>query len=90
MSRKKKPFPVLENITITDVAAEGKALTRVGEMVVFIPFAVPGDIVDLQIKKKKHSYCEAEGVTHSSNWNYTTLKQRGGYDERSICTKHRV
>ena len=62
MSRKKKPFPVLENITITDVAAEGKALTRVGEMVVFVPFAVPGDIVDLQIKKKKHSYCEAEEV----------------------------
>ena len=62
MSRKKKPFPVLENITMTDVAAEGKALTRVGEMVVFVPFAVPGDIVDLQIKKKKHSYCEAEVV----------------------------
>ena len=62
MSRKKKPFPVLENITITDVAAEGKALTRVGEIVVFVPFAVPGDIVDLQIKKKKHSYCEAEVV----------------------------
>ena len=62
MSRKQKPFPVLENITITDVAAEGKALTRVGEMVVFVPFAVPGDIVDLQIKKKKHSYCEAEVV----------------------------
>ena len=62
MSRKKKPFPVLENITITDVAAEGKALTRVGEMVVFASIAVPGDIVDLQIKKKKHSYCEAEVV----------------------------
>ena len=32
----------------------------------------------------------AKGVAHSSNCNYTTLKQRGGYDERSICTKHRV
>ena len=52
----------MENITITDVAAEGKALTRVGDMVVFVPFAVPGDVVDLQIKKKKHSYCEAEVV----------------------------
>ena len=62
MSRKKKPFPILENITITDVAAEGKALTRVGDMVVFVPFAVPGDIVDIQIKKKKHSYCEGEVV----------------------------
>ena len=56
MSRKKKPLPVLENITITDVAAEGKSLVRVGDMVVFVPFCVPGDVVDLQIKKKKHSY----------------------------------
>lgn len=62
MSRKKKPLPLLENITISDVAAEGKSLVRVGDMVVFVPFCVPGDVVDLQIKKKKHSYCEAEVV----------------------------
>ena len=62
MSRKKKPLPVLENVTITDVAAEGKSLVRVGDMVVFVPFCVPGDVVDLQVKKKKHSYCEAEVI----------------------------
>lgn len=60
MSRKKKSLPVLENITITDYAAEGKALARVDELVVFVPFAVPGDVVDLQVRRKKHSYCEAE------------------------------
>lgn len=60
MSRKKKSLPVLENITITDYAAEGKALARVNELVVFVPFAVPGDVVDLQVRRKKHSYCEAE------------------------------
>lgn len=60
MSRKKKSLPVLENITITDYAAEGKALARVKELVVFVPFAVPGDVVDLQVRRKKHSYCEAE------------------------------
>ena len=48
------------NITITDYAAEGKALARVNELVVFVPFAVPGDVVDLQVRRKKHSYCEAE------------------------------
>lgn len=52
----------MENVTITDVAAEGKALARVNDMVVFVPFAVPGDVVDLKIRKKKHSYCEAEVV----------------------------
>lgn len=60
MSRKKKPLPVLENVTITDYAAEGKALARVDDFVVFVPFAVPGDVVDLQVRRKKHSYCEAE------------------------------
>ena len=62
MSRKKKVLPRLEGVTITDVAAEGKALARVDDMVIFVPFAVPGDVVDLQVKKKKHSYCEAEVV----------------------------
>lgn len=62
MSRKKKPLPILEGVTITDVAAEGKSLARVNDMVVFVPFAVPGDVVDLQVRKKKHHYCEAEVV----------------------------
>ena len=62
MARKRKDFPILENVTITDVAAEGKALARVNDMVVFVPFVVPGDVVDLKIRKKKHSYCEAEVV----------------------------
>ena len=62
MSRKKKPFPILENITITDVAAEGKSLVRIDDLVVFVPFCVPGDVVDLQIRRKKHSYAEAEVV----------------------------
>lgn len=62
MSRKKKPLPIFENVTITDVAAEGKSLARIDDMVVFVPFAVPGDVVDLQVRKKKHSYCEAEVI----------------------------
>lgn len=62
MARKRKEFPILENVTITDVAAEGKALARVNDMVVFVPFVVPGDVVDLKIRKKKHSYCEVEVV----------------------------
>ena len=47
MTRKKKTLPLLENITITDFAAEGKALARVDDMVVFVPWAVPGDVCDL-------------------------------------------
>ena len=62
MARKKKELPLLEQVTITDVAAEGKALARVNDMVVFVPYVVPGDVVDLQIKRKKHSYAEAVAV----------------------------
>lgn len=62
MNRKKKPLPLLEQIEITDVAAEGKALARVDGMVIFVPYVVPGDIVDLQLTRKKHSYAEAEAV----------------------------
>lgn len=59
---KKKQLPLLENITITAVAAEGKSLARVDDKVVFVPYVVPGDIVDLQVKKKKNSYMEAVAV----------------------------
>ena len=56
---KKKNLPLLKDITITGIAAEGKALTRVDDMVVFVPYCVPGDVVDLQVTKKKHSFMEA-------------------------------
>ena len=62
MARKRKPLPLLENITIEAVAAEGKCITRVDEQVIFVPFCVPGDVVDLQVVKKKHKYCEAKVV----------------------------
>ncbi len=59
---KKKQLPVLENVTITACAAEGKALARVDDKVVFVPYVAPGDVVDLQVKKKKSSYMEAVAV----------------------------
>ena len=52
----------MEKITITDVAAEGKALAKVNDLVVFVPYVVPGDVVDLQVKRKKHHYAEAVAV----------------------------
>ena len=62
MARKKKPLPLLENIEITAFAAEGKSLARIDDMVVFVPYVVPGDIVDLQVTRKKHSFMEAKVV----------------------------
>lgn len=66
MARKKKALPLLENVKIEAVAAEGKALARVryrkedeNPIVVFVPYAAPGDIVDIQVDRKKHSFAEA-------------------------------
>ncbi len=57
-----KKGQILENILVESVAAEGKCVSRINDMVVFIPWVVPGDIVDIQITRKKHSFCEAKVV----------------------------
>lgn len=62
MARKKKSLPILENVLITGVASEGKAIAKVNEVVTFVPFAVPGDVVNLQVTKKKRSFMEARVI----------------------------
>lgn len=59
MARKRKELPVVENVEITGVAAEGNSMARIDDLVTFIPFGAPGDIVDIKIDKKKKSYAEA-------------------------------
>ncbi len=55
---KRKQDIILENVTIEAVAAEGKALAHVDGAVVFVQFAVPGDVVDIKVTKKKKNYME--------------------------------
>jgi len=62
MARNKKPLPLLEGVTIEAVAAEGKCLLHWNDLVVFVPFCVPGDVCDVQIRRKKHSFAEGEVV----------------------------
>ncbi len=62
--RKKKELPLFENVKVEAVAAEGKAIARIDDQVVFVPFVAPGDVVDLKVKKKKHSYMEAVAVNY--------------------------
>ena len=70
MARNKKPLPILKNITITDFAADGKSLVRYtvpahdgqpeSRVVIFVPFSVPGDVVDLRVIRKKSNYWDGE------------------------------
>lgn len=62
MGRKRKELPVVENVEITGVAAEGKSIARIDDMVVFIPYGAPGDVVNIKLDKKKRSYAEAHIV----------------------------
>lgn len=61
MARKKLDL-ILENVEIESVAAEGKALAHVDGQVLFVEFAVPGDIVDVRVTKKKKNYMEGYSV----------------------------
>ena len=56
MGQKRNRKPYLEKVEITDFGAEGKALGKVNEKVVFVPFTAPGDIVDVQVRKKRKSF----------------------------------
>ena len=82
MSRKKKPLPLLEQIEITGVAAEGKAIARVDGRVVFVPYCVPGDVVDLQVTRKKHSFMEAVAVRFHK---YSDLRTKPFCPHFGVC-----
>ena len=62
MSRRNKELPLLEQVEIMDAGAEGMAVARVDGLVVFVPFVVPGDVVDIQLYKKKKNYAEGRAV----------------------------
>ena len=64
MARKKNNYPLLEGLEITTLAAEGKAMGRWNEQVVFVPMTVPGDVVDVQIRQKRRRFMEGYVVRY--------------------------
>lgn len=81
MGRRGK-YPVLENIKIEDVAAEGKAIARVNDKVLFTTFAVPGDVVDIQITNKRKSYLEGYVVNYRE---YSSLRTKPFCEHFGMC-----
>jgi len=72
VARKRKELPMLTDVTISDVAAEGQSLARVNDMVVFIPFGAPGDVADIKIDRKKRNYAEGHIVKLGNRCNIKT------------------
>lgn len=62
LAKKKRQLPLLEKVMITGVGAEGKAIAKVNDYVVFIPYVAPGDVVDIRLTRKKNSYAEGRAV----------------------------
>jgi 23S rRNA (uracil1939-C5)-methyltransferase len=59
---RRKELPVLENVRISDIGAEGNALARIDNLVVFVPMLVPGDVVDLKVTRKRKKYLEGKVI----------------------------
>lgn len=62
MRKGKKEALVFEQVEILDAGSEGNAVARVGDLVIFVPYAVPGDVADLRVIRKKKSWCEARVI----------------------------
>ena len=62
MRSNKKGLPILENITVIDASSDGQAVGRMDEVVIFIKDAVPGDIVDVQVTRKKNKFREGKAI----------------------------
>ncbi len=62
MARKKKEYPLIEGLEITSLAAEGKAMGRWNDIVVFVPMTVPGDVVNVRIRNRRRRFMEGEAV----------------------------
>lgn len=60
---KRKKLPFIERLEITDFAAEGKSIGRYRDIVVFVPWLVPGDIADIQVIRKRKRYMEGTPVS---------------------------
>jgi 23S rRNA (uracil1939-C5)-methyltransferase len=59
---RRKELPLLEKVTITDIGAEGNALARVDNLVVFVPMLIPGDVVDIKVIRKRKKYLEGRVI----------------------------
>lgn len=57
---RRKELPVLEKVRITDIGAEGNAIARVDNLVVFVPMLIPGDVVDIRVVRKRKKFLEGK------------------------------
>lgn len=82
MRRGKKDLPVLEKVLITDYAAEGKALAKFDNKVLFVPFVCPGDVVDVKVTVKRSSYLEGKALKFHT---FSSIRTEPFCSHFSVC-----
>ena len=82
MARKKQNYPLIEGLEITTLAAEGKAMGRWNDQVVFVPMTVPGDVVDVQIRIKRRRFMEGFVVNYRK---HSPLKEQPFCQHFGVC-----
>jgi 23S rRNA (uracil1939-C5)-methyltransferase len=58
---------IIEKAEVTDAGAKGKNIARAGSFVILVDNAVPGDIVDIRIFRKKKGFAEGSAI-HWHSW----------------------
>jgi len=82
VGREKRKLPVIENVEITNVAAEGKSIAKVDNKVLFVTKTIPGDIVDVQIIRKRKSFMEGIPVKFHK---YSDLRVEPFCEHFEVC-----
>lgn len=68
MRKKQRPLPLFEKVEVVDAGSEGKSIAKVGDLVIFVPYVVPGDVIDIQVTRKKRNFCEGKAIQlHTSS-----------------------
>jgi 23S rRNA (uracil1939-C5)-methyltransferase len=82
LNRNKKALPLIENAIVSGIASEGKAIIRHNDLVIFVPYVVPGDIIDVQLIRKRKKFAEGKAVFFH---NYSLQRQKAFCEHYGLC-----
>jgi len=82
LSKKGKNLPLIEKALVSGIASEGKAIVRHNDLVIFVPYVVPGDIIDIQLTRKRNSYAEGKAVFFHT---YSPQRREAFCEHYGVC-----
>jgi 23S rRNA (uracil1939-C5)-methyltransferase len=80
--RNKVKFKIFEEVEVIDAGSEGKAVAKIEDKVIFIPFVVPGDIIDIQLTRRRKNYLEGKAIKFHK---YSDIRIKAKCEHFGIC-----